>query len=246
MELEVVALATDPGSGISPKAAARLGVHLLNPEEPLKPQYEELLRRYDRVLSLHASGKLCDMSFRATKAAQAVDPTRIRVIDTGLGSAGLGAATQRAGELLRRGLEEDAIVKEIERLRTEGRFLLATADLGTLVQNRLLPPLGDRFGEALGLWGLLSLERGGFRGPPAPVLKGNVPEALASGLRRSLGRRRVRVRALFGAVDPELRPRVRDQLERTLNVVGGTLAPMDPLAQSRVGQEAVAVFAYPV
>lgn len=246
MELELIALATDPGSGLSPRAAARFGIHLLNPNDPLEPQYEALLKRYDRVLSLHASAKLCPMGERAREAASATDPARIRVVDTGLGSAGLGAAAQRAGELLKQGAGESTILHELERMRREGRFLLASADLDTLVKNRMLPPLGDRFGEALGLWALFTLERGAFRMPPLPVPSARVPETLASTLRRFLGNKRVRVRALFGEVDESLRPRLREDLEKTLNLAGGTLAPMDPLAKSRVGNKAIAVFAYPV
>jgi len=246
MELELVALATDPGSGLSPRAAARFGVHLLDPEAPLELQYKELLKRYDRVLSLHASGKLCVMGKKAEEAAQALDPVRIRVVDTGLGSAGLGAAAQRAGELLRQGASEELVLREVERLRKEGRFLLATADLTTLVKNRLLPPLGDRFGEAFGLWALFTLERGAFRRAPLPVPSARVPETIAGALHRHLGGRPTRVRALFGDVDPALRTRLRKDLEKALNLIGGTLAPMDPLAKSRVGNKAIAVFAYPI
>ncbi len=224
----------------------RWGVHLLDPNQPLEPQYRELLKRYDRVLSLHASAKLCPMGEQAKAAADATDPLRIRVVDTGLGSAGLGAAAQRAGELLRQGAGEDAILYELGRLRDQGRFLLATADLSTLVKNRLLPPLGDRFGEALGLWALFTLEQGAFRVPPLPVPAKRVAETLAASLHRFLGPRRVRVRALFGEVDATLRPRLREELEKTLKLAGGTLAPMDPLAKSRVGNKAIAVFAYPV
>ena len=246
MELELIALATDPGSSLTPRSALRWGVHLLDPTQPLEPQYRELLKRYDRVLSLHASAKLCPVGPLAREAASATDPARIQVVDTGLGSAGLGAAVQRAGELLRQGADEEAILAEVARLAREGRFLLAAADLTTLVKNRLLPPLGDRFGEAFGLWALFTLDRGTFRVPPLPVPSTRVAEALASTLHRFLGERRVRVRALFGEVAPAYRPRLKETLSQTLNLAAGTLAPMDPLAKSRVGKEAIAVFAYPV
>jgi len=246
MELDLIALATDPGSGLSPKAALRWGVHLLDPTQPLEPQYRELLKRYDRVLSLHASAKLCPVGSQAREAANAADPLRIRVVDTGLGSAGLGAAVQRAGELLRQGLSEEAILAELDRMRKEGRFLLTTADLSTLAKNRMIPPLGERFGEALGLWALFTLEHGAFRFLPLPIPARRVPEALASTLQRHFSKKRVRVRVLLGNVPSEYRSRLKDRLEKTLNLAAGTLAPMDPLAKSRVGKEAIAVFAYPV
>ncbi len=242
MELELIGLATDPGSGLTPRAAARSGVHLLDPNSPFEPQYRELLKRYDRVLSLHASVKLCPMGTKARAEA----PPRVRVIDTGLGSAGLGAAVQRAAELLRRGASEDLIVQELDRLKREGSFFLATGDLSTLVENRLLPPLGDRFGEALGLWALLTLKDGAFRVPPLPLPARRAPEGVASAIGRRMGGKRVRVRALLGEVAPDFRQRLKTSLEHSLNLERGTLARMDPLAKSRVGEHAVAVFAYPV
>ncbi len=242
MDLELIGLATDPGSGLSSRAAAQAGVHLLDPTAPFEPQYRALLKRYDRVLSLHASSRLCPVGTQAKGEA----PAGVRVVDTGLGSAGLGAAVQRAAELLRQGAGEEAVLAELERLRREGRFLLAASDLGTLVANRLMPPLGDRFGEALGLWALFTLDKGAFRFPPLPLPAARAPEGVAAMLRRMLGRRRVRVRALLGAVPPDFKERLKAALARELVLEHGTLAPMDPLAQSRVGEHAVAVFAYPV
>ena len=244
---DLVGIATDPGSGLTPKVAQRLGVHLLDPSRPLGPQYRELLLRYDRVLSLHASEKVCPVIKLAIREAEATDPRRVLVHDTGLGSAGLGAAVQRASELLLEGAEETAILEELRRLRQEGRFLLLSGDLRALVKNRLLPPLGDRFGEALGLWALLTMERGSFKVPPLPVPQNQVPEVLATTLRRFLRRRRVRVRALFGrGLDPALQPRLKEALAKELVLESGSLGPMDPLATSRVGEKAIAVFAYPI
>ncbi len=242
MELELIGLATDPGSGLSPRAAARAGVHLLDPSVPLGPQYEALLKRYDRILSLHASAKLCPVGTKARAEA----PPGVRVIDTGLGSAGLGAVVQWVAERLRHGAEEEELLAEVERLRREGRFLLAAADLGTLVENRLMPRFGDRFGEAFGLWALFTLEKGAFRVPPLPLPAARAPEGIAAMLRRMLGRRRVRVRALLGEVPPDFKERLKEALSKELTLERGTLAPMDPLAQSRVGKKAVAVFAHPV
>ena len=243
MDLEILGIATDPGSGLSPRVALEAGVHLLDPSAPLEPQYRELLKRYDRVFSLHASGRLCPLSERAKQEA----PPGVWVIDTGLGSAGLGAVALRAAELLRTGVEEGALLAEIERLRREGRFLLASADLETLVKNRLLPPLGDRIGEALGVWGLLTLDaKGAFRTPPLPIPASRVPEGMASMLRRTFRRKPVRVRALLGEVPADFKERLKAALAKELTLEHGSLAPMDPLAQAQVGRHAVAVFAYPV
>jgi len=59
-------------------------------------------------------------------------------------------------------------------------------------------------------------------------------------LRHRPGRRRVR--ALLGEVPPDFKERLKEALSKELTLERGTLAPMDPPAQSR----AVAVFADPV
>ncbi len=244
MDLELVGVVTDPGSGLTPRSARRAGVELLDPEAELVPQYRDLLRRYDRLISLHASSRICPMYRRVREAGP--DPARVRLVDTGLGSAGLGAAAKRAAELLRQGAGEGEAVLEIERLRKEGRFLLATYDLSRLVENRLLPPMGDRFGQALGLWALLTLERGAFRVPPLPVPRARVIPTLAGMLGRRLGGRRARVRLVVGDLPEALKEEAKRALAGILDLERATLAPMDPLARGQVGDHAMAVFAYPV
>jgi fatty acid-binding protein DegV len=62
--------------------------------------YERYLQVYDRLLSLHVSGELSKTVERAREAALKVAPTRIRVVDSGMVSAGLGAMVLRAVEML--------------------------------------------------------------------------------------------------------------------------------------------------
>lgn len=244
MDLDLLGVVTDPGSGLSPSVARRVGVELLDPETDLAPQYEALLHRYDRLISLHASSKICPMYRRVREAAP--DPARVRVVDTGLGSAGLGAAVKRAAELVRQGAGEGEVILEVERLRGEGRFLLVTYDLTRLVENGFLPRMGDRFGQALGLWALFTLEGGAFRVPPLPVPRPRVVPTLAGMLKRALGGRRARVRLVVGDLPEAIKEEAKRALAGALDLERATLAPMDPLARAQVGEHAMAVFAYPV
>lgn len=246
MQGEIVGVITDPGSSLTPKVARERGVLLLDPQAPLEPQYRRYLEHYDRLLSLHASPLLCPVHGMASEAAAKVGPQRVRVVNTGLGSAGLGAAALRAAELLTAGAGEDAVLKELRRLASEGRFYLVTHDLSKLVENKMLPPLGMRFGQALGLWALFALEQGRFRTPPRPVPSGQVIATVTRLLARSFSDRRVRVRALFGELPVDMREQLKSALGEHLHLAAGSLAPMDPVARGRVGDHALAVFAYPV
>ncbi len=241
---EIIGVVTDPGSSLTPEAARSRGVMVLDPTVPLEPQYRRMLEHYDRLLSLHASPLLCPMHETATQAAAELTD-RVRVVNTTLGSAGLGAAALRAAEWIARGADEIETLRELERLGREGRFYLLTQDLDQLVKNRMLPALAGRFGRALGLWALIGLEKGRFQSPK-PVREGKVLSTLIGLLKRQFGSQRLRVRATLGEVSPQLRDEVKQALERELHLEAGSLAPMDPVARMRVGDRALAVFAYPV
>ncbi len=241
---EITGVVTDPGSSLSPAAAKRRGVLLLNPEEPLEPQYRRYLEYYDRLLSLHASPLICPVYEMASEAVGALEG-RVRIVNTRLGSAGLGAAAIRAAELIAGGLGEEAVMAELERLAGEGRFYLATHDLSKLEENRMLPPFAAPIGRALGFWALFTLEQGRFRSP-RPIPGARVLETLTALLEKRYRQQRLRVRAVVGDLPPEVRERFKDVLASRLHMTSGSLAPMDPLARSRVGEHALAVFAYPV
>ncbi len=218
---------------------------LLDPEKPLEPQYRNYLKYYDRLLSLHASPHLCPMHDMARAAAAAVGKNLVKVVNTRLGSAGLGSAALAAAAVLGRGGNEAAALAEVKRLAREGRFYLATNDLSKLMENRMIPSLAGRIGKALHLWAILYLENGRFRVAPMPLTQEQVLPHLAKQLRKAFADRRVRVRALFGELPEEVRGRTKETLAEYLHIESGTLAPMDPTARARVGDHALAVFVYP-
>ncbi len=241
---EIIGVVTDPGSSLSPEAARRKGVLLLDPAAPLEPQYRRWLEHYDRLVSLHASPLLCPMYDAVAESLSGL-ADRVRIVDTRLGSAGLGAAALRAAEWLAQGAGEQETLAEVARLTQEGRFYLAAHDLHMLQENGMIPRLAARFGEALGFWALFTLEHGRFQSP-RPLRQGQVLEATTRLLERRYRHQRLRVRAVVGDLPDEVRHRFRDVLSERLHLESGSLAPMDPVARMRVGDHALAVFAYPV
>jgi len=243
---EIVGLITDPGSSLNRERARERGVLMLDPEKPLEPQYQKFLEFYDRLLSLHASPKLCPMHDMAQQAANNLGQHLVSVVDTRLGSAGLGSAALAAADVLGRGGNEAAALAEVRRLARKGRFFLATHDLSRLTENKMISPLASRIGQALHLWAVLHLEEGRFRAAPRPLTKEQVLPHLAKLLERKFGDRRLKVRVLFGDLPKEVRDRAKETLADRLHIDSGALAPMDPTARARVGDHALAVFAYPL
>jgi uncharacterized protein len=76
--------------------------------------YKDLLRDYESVISVHLSARLSGTSQAADMAAEAVDPLRVRVVDSRKVSAGVGLVVQAVGEAIASGktLEEVAAIAE--------------------------------------------------------------------------------------------------------------------------------------
>ena len=79
--------------------------------------YERLLEHHEGIVSLHIAGALSGTAQAATLAAKAVDPRRIRVIDSCKVSVGSGLLAEAAAEAIRAGAGLD----EVERLARAAR-----------------------------------------------------------------------------------------------------------------------------
>jgi len=240
----IIGIVTDPGSGLTPHRARSQNVHLLALDRPLDEQYRNLLEHYDRLISLHGSINLCPMYDAASAAAESLGE-RVQVIDTQLGSAGLGAAALRAAELVNRGAGEAEVIEEVQRLASIGHLFLLTRDLDHLVENYMLPGALGRLGKTFGHWVLIGIEQGQMQAP-RPVRSRKVPAAVARRLKQHFGNERLRVRVGVGDLPPSLSQELKETLAHSLRLEAGVLSPMDATARTRVGNQSLAVFAYPV
>ncbi len=73
------------------------------PPARFRKLYERLLDRYEAILSLHIPARFSGTYQSARTAADQVDPRRVRVVDAGHVSVGLGLVTMAAGDALARG-----------------------------------------------------------------------------------------------------------------------------------------------
>ncbi len=108
----------------------------------------EQLSDYERIYSLHISGRLSGTVESARRAAQELGGDRVRVVDTGTASAGialLGLAFQRR---LDGGTSDEALEVLVERYRHEARLLFTVDTLEFLAK-------GGRIGRASAMAGQL-------------------------------------------------------------------------------------------
>jgi DegV family protein with EDD domain len=97
--------------------------------------YTALLERYESVLSVHISGRLSGTVQSAALAAEAVDPSRVRVVDSRHVSVGLGLVVQAAGEAIRAGMTLEAVEAATETAARETRVYGAPPSLDVAVRG---------------------------------------------------------------------------------------------------------------
>ncbi len=83
------------------------------PVSDFKRVYRRLLEHHEGIVSLHIAGALSGTVDAARSAAAAVDPGRIRVIDTARVSVGVGLLVELAGRAVARGAGLDEVEREV-------------------------------------------------------------------------------------------------------------------------------------
>jgi degV family protein len=204
--------------------------------------YERYLQVYDRLLSLHVSGELSKTVERAREAALKVAPTRIRVVDSGMVSAGLGAMVLRAVEMLKGGAEEEEVVREMERLKRSSLYF-SVADLSHLARNGRLPRFGEVVGNLLGLRPILRIEKGHIRFLKV-ARESAVPEALARLVLEEFRGRTARITIAHTDAKSEWLEGLKRALEGALRLERGRITRSGATIAANVGLGALAVHAY--
>lgn len=204
--------------------------------------YERYLQIYDRILSLHVSGELSKTVERAREAALKVAPTRIRVVDSGMVSAGLGAMVLRAVEMQKKGADEEAIVREMERLRRTSLYF-SVADLSHLARNGRLPRFEEVVGNLLGLRPILRIEKGHIRFLKV-AREGAVSEVLARLVLEEFQGRVARITIAHTDAKSEWIEGLKRGLGNTLRLERGRITRSGATIAANVGLGAIAVHAY--
>ena len=104
--------------------------------------YKQLLEKYRGIISIHISSELSQVFGAAKQAAVAVDPEKIKVIDSFKVSTGIMLLAKQALEYIEQGLELAEIPAELEQIRQDILLLGVTPTLDHAVKGgRLKAPV---------------------------------------------------------------------------------------------------------
>ena len=121
--------------------------------------YDEL-RGYDRILSLHISGRLSGTVESARRAAEELGGDRVSIVDTETASAAitmLGLAIQRR---LERGTTQPEVDELISRYKREARLLFTVDTLEYLVRGGRVGRASGWAGQLLNIKPILTISNG--------------------------------------------------------------------------------------
>ena len=110
--------------------------------------YNDLLKKYDSILSLHISSKLSATYNSALQAQKEIGNENIKVIDSMNGTLGLGAIVHHIADLNQKGESFENLVKEAEKIIPNAIFMGLVPTLEYLAK-------GGRIGKARAFMGSL-------------------------------------------------------------------------------------------
>ncbi len=117
--------------------------------------YERLLEHREGIVSLHIAGALSGTVEAARSAAAAIDPQRIRVIDTHKVSIGAGLLLEAAGEAVARGAGLDEVEDLVLASRRQVALFGTPGSLDQAVKGGRVSPAAARLIEAAHLYPII-------------------------------------------------------------------------------------------
>ncbi len=121
-------------------------------------KYQEMAEEYDQIISIHISGKLSGTVKSAQLAAQDINNTEVKIIDTGSASLGLGTLVKLVCKLVEAGKELDEIAEIIDDYLNKSRVLFTVSDLKFLEKGGRIGKAQSFLGSILNFHPLLELK----------------------------------------------------------------------------------------
>lgn len=120
-------------------------------------KYEKLLEEYDKVISIHISGKFSGTVKSAEVAAKQVDGTNINVIDSCSVSLGLGYLVLLASKLINKDRDIDEILDTIKKASNNISIYFTVNDLSYLQKGGRIGKAQAFLGNILSFYPILSI-----------------------------------------------------------------------------------------
>ena len=120
--------------------------------------YRTLLSHYGHVVALHVAAPLSGTFEASLRAAQAVDPERIRVFDSRQLSGSLGLVVLRAATFLEEGQSFTELCERLPEWFGKAEILVSVRRLDSMVRGGRVSAFGGALGSALNVKPIVSLD----------------------------------------------------------------------------------------
>lgn len=123
--------------------------------------YKKLLKKYDKIISIHISKNLSGTYESSLRAANIVDSDKIYVADSKNISTALGLLIQKVSELVNKGLEFEEIIEKIDKYRENINIYVSVKDLKYMIRGGRVSKAKGFFAKLLNLKPIISLDKRG-------------------------------------------------------------------------------------
>lgn len=130
--------------------------------------FERLLATHEGVVCVSLAAGLSGTFQAAKAAAERVDPQRIRIVDSGELSVGLGVVVEAVGEAIAEGLTLDEVCRAGEEAARNSRLYAALPSLDMVVKGGRVPPSAGKVARLLHVNPVLTVDPNG-KGTPDGV-----------------------------------------------------------------------------
>lgn len=207
--------------------------------------YQEMLTRYDKLVSLHASSKMSVAYSSAKLAREMLPEADITLIDSETVAMVLGLYALQAARAAKAGATPQEIVEKVERYKRETVQLFMTSTLKYLRQSGRINQMAYVLGSALQIKPLLQFKNG--MGEPAgrELSQERAFIKIAKTMADKFGERPV-IATVVHSVAPEQAEQLKRRIEQRVNVKELIVAEIGPTLGAHGGPGMVGSAAFPI
>lgn len=129
--------------------------------ETIEALYRQLLEHYEHVVSVHVAKPLSGTYEACRRAADRIDPERVRVVDSRTLSGACGLLVLRAAEAIRAGKSVDDVLSVLASSIPRTDILVSVPTLKHMIRGGRVGPLQGSLARWLGLKPIVSVDREG-------------------------------------------------------------------------------------
>ncbi len=129
--------------------------------ETIEALYRQLLEHYEHVVSVHVAKPLSGTYEACRRAADRIDPERVRVVDSRTLSGAYGLLVLRASDAIRAGKSVDDVISVLASSIPRTDILVSVPTLKHMIRGGRVSPLQGRVARWLGMKPIVSVDREG-------------------------------------------------------------------------------------